>query len=115
MLEVPQVAIMEMVGHEPSTVLGTLHYGPPWVFTNGRYNLPAGKFADDFHVFAIEWGPDSIIWEVDDSVYSMKNADSVAHWNVFQERFYLILNLISFIYQHMEIKMKFYFKIEIEN
>ncbi|MBL7111208.1 MAG: family 16 glycosylhydrolase [Bacteroidales bacterium] len=88
-----EIDIMEMVGHEPSTVLGTLHHGPPQQYTNGSYNLPTGKFSDDFHVFALEWGPDSIIWEVDDSVYSMKNADSVANWNVFQERFYLILNL----------------------
>jgi len=88
-----EIDIMELVGHEPSTVWGTLHHGPPQQLTNGSYTLPSGKFSDDFHVFALEWGPDSITWEVDDSIYSMKNADSVANWNVFQEKFALILNL----------------------
>jgi beta-glucanase (GH16 family) len=88
-----EIDIMELVGHEPSTVYGTLHYGPPWEYTNGSYTLPSGKFSDDFHVFSIEWTPDSINWFVDDQLYSTKNADSVSHWLPFQEKFYVILNL----------------------
>ena len=88
-----EIDIMELVGHEPSTVYGTLHYGPPWEYTNGSYTLPSGKFSDDFHVFSIEWTPDSISWFVDNQLYSTKDAGSVTHWLPFQEKFYVILNL----------------------
>ena len=88
-----EIDIMELVGHEPSTVHGTLHYGPPWQFTGGSYTLPSGKFSDGFHVFSIEWNPDSINWFVDDQLYSSKNADSVTHWLPFQEKFHLVINL----------------------
>ncbi len=88
-----EIDIMELVGQEPSTVWGTLHYGPPHEYINSSYALPDSKFSEEFHVFALDWGPDSMVWEVDDSVYSVIKAGDVTHWNVFQERFYLILNL----------------------
>ncbi len=88
-----EIDIMELVGHEPSTVHGTLHYGPPRQFTGGSYTLPSGKFSDDFHVFSIQWNPDSINWFVDGILYSTKNADSVTQWLPFREKFHVILNL----------------------
>ena len=88
-----EIDIMELVGHEPSTVYGTLHYGPPYEYTNGSYTLPSGKFSDGFHVFSIEWTPDSISWFVDGELYSTKDPEDVSQWQVFQEKFYLILNL----------------------
>jgi beta-glucanase (GH16 family) len=88
-----EIDIMELVGHEPSTVYGTLHYGPPYEYTNGSYTLPSGKFSDGFHVFSIEWTPDSISWFVDGQLYSTKGPEDVSQWLPFQEKFYLILNL----------------------
>lgn len=91
-----EIDIMELIGSVPNTVYGTIHYGPPWNYTNGIYTLDEGKFSDDFHSFSIEWAPDSIKWYVDNDLYSMKTADSLRRpdqWKVFQERFYVILNL----------------------
>ncbi|MFO8028764.1 MAG: glycoside hydrolase family 16 protein, partial [Cyclonatronaceae bacterium] len=48
-----EIDIMEMVGHEPETIHGTVHYGPDWPdnqFTGKGYTLEEGTFSDDFHV-----------------------------------------------------------------
>jgi beta-glucanase (GH16 family) len=90
-----EIDIAELVGGGvgDSTIYGTLHYGPPWQFTNGNFRLPDGKFSDNFHVFAVEWDADTIKWFVDDVMYSYKTEDDVTHWLPFQEKFHLILNL----------------------
>ena len=67
-----EIDIMENIGKEPATVHGTAH-GPGYSGGSGigaAYNLPAGqRFADAFHVFAIEWEPNVIRWYVDDRLY----------------------------------------------
>ncbi|MCK4748102.1 MAG: glycoside hydrolase family 16 protein, partial [Bacteroidales bacterium] len=91
-----EIDIVEMVGHEPDKVYGTIHYGPPWGFTNGDFTLTEGKFSDSAFVFSIEWSDDSIHWYVNDILYSSKTATSLNNselWPIFRERFYLILNL----------------------
>ncbi|MFZ5940972.1 MAG: family 16 glycosylhydrolase [Bacteroidota bacterium] len=91
-----EIDIMELIGQEPSNVYGTLHFGPPWNYTNGIYTLSSGKFSDDFHTFAIDWAEDSIKWYVDGFMYSKKtvaDVDQPFQWNAFKERFYVILNL----------------------
>ena len=53
-----EIDIMELVGHEPSTYHGTLHFGGRWPRNkHGRekYRLKAGTFAEDFHVFSLDW------------------------------------------------------------
>ena len=66
-----EIDIMENIGREPGIVHGTLH-GPG--YSGGARSarpsrLPAGRFADDFHVFAVEWEPDVVRWYVDGQVY----------------------------------------------
>ncbi len=75
-----EIDIMEMKGQEPNRVLGTLHYGALWPknrFTSGTYDLPAGKFSDDFHVFGLEWREGKMIWLIDDKPLS--NHDQVGY------------------------------------
>ncbi|PYQ18219.1 MAG: hypothetical protein DMF81_25555 [Acidobacteria bacterium] len=65
-----EVDIMEHVGRLPSQVFGTLH-GPGYAGgqSYGRsYDLgePVG---DDYHVFAVEWQPNKIVWSVDGAPY----------------------------------------------
>ena len=94
-----EIDIMENVGKEPSKIHGSLH-GPS---TNGRksdrtsvFTLPAGqKFADDFHVYAIEWEPNLIRFYVDANLYATFDS---WHWPaggtwVFDHPFFIILNL----------------------
>ena len=93
-----EIDIMENVGREPGTVHGTIH-GPGYSGAGGigrGTSLPAGQaFADDFHVFAIEWWPERITWSVDGVEYStLTPADlpSGARW-VFDHPFFVILNV----------------------
>lgn len=65
-----EIDIMELIGKEPSTVYGTLHYGSPHELNGGSYMLQDGStFADDYHLFAVEWEPDEIRWYADGYLY----------------------------------------------
>ncbi len=93
-----EIDIMENIGKEPFTVHGTIH-GPGYSGGSGigaAFNLAGGrKFADDYHVFAIEWEPDIIRWLVDGQVYQTRTpADLPAgrKW-VFDHSFFILLNL----------------------
>jgi len=93
-----EIDIMENIGKEPDTVHGTIH-GPGYSGSKGistPFTLPAGrKFAEDFHVYAIEWQPNAIRWYVDNELYkTVTPADLPAgtKW-VFDRPFYLLLNL----------------------
>jgi beta-glucanase (GH16 family) len=94
-----EIDIMEMVGHEPSKVLGTLHYGDTWPnnkHTGQTFELPNGTFAEDFHTFAIEWNEGEIRWLVDGKLYQTQN-----QWNSrnadfpapFDQPFHLVMNV----------------------
>jgi len=94
-----EIDIMEYKGQEPDQVWGTLHYGPAWpdnLHSGTQYRLPQGTFADDFHVFAIEWEEGEIRWYVDDVHYQTQNqwsTPAAAFPAPFDQRFHMILNL----------------------
>jgi beta-glucanase (GH16 family) len=93
-----EIDIMENIGREPAMVHGTMH-GPGYAggqsigvaFTNagGR------PFADDFHVFAIEWDAQAIRWYVDGTLYETRTPADLpagARW-AFDHPFFLLLNV----------------------
>ena len=90
-------AVMEIIGREPSVVHGTLH-GPGYSGAGGLTapdTLAAGAFADAFHVFAVEWQPDTVRWYMDGRLYhTVTPADLPAgtRW-VFDHPFFVLLNL----------------------
>ncbi|HMI87020.1 MAG TPA: glycoside hydrolase family 16 protein [Polyangiaceae bacterium] len=93
-----EVDIMENIGKEPSIVHGSLH-GPGYSGGNPlgqAYTLPnGGKYADGFHVFAIEWELNVMRFYIDDILYGTKtpaDAPSGARW-VYDHPFYLLLNV----------------------
>ncbi|CAN5874062.1 hypothetical protein BH20ACI4_BH20ACI4_09340 [soil metagenome] len=57
-----EIDIMENIGREPAIVHGTIH-GPGYSGANGigaPYSLKNNEvFADDFHVYAVEWADDA--------------------------------------------------------
>ena len=67
-----EIDIMENIGKEPAVVHGTVH-GPGYSGGGGigaAYSLPAGgAFADDFHLYAVEWTTNQIKWLVDGQQY----------------------------------------------
>ncbi len=93
-----EIDVMENIGREPSTVHGTVH-GPGYSGGNGigaAFTLSgAARFADDFHVFAVEWEPAAIRWYVDGTLYQTRTpADLPAgqRW-AFDHPFFLLLNV----------------------
>lgn len=91
-----EIDIMELVGHEPNKVYGTLHFGPgpgSTMISRG-YTLSSGIFNDEFHVFSMEWRPDQIKLFVDGVLYSTVNRpDLGAATYPFNEDFFFIFNL----------------------
>jgi beta-glucanase (GH16 family) len=93
-----EIDIMENIGREPAKAHGTIH-GPGYSGANGigaAYNLSTGAFADDFHLFAIEWEPGGAIrWYVDGNLYQTRTQADLpagAVW-VFDRPFFILLNL----------------------
>jgi beta-glucanase (GH16 family) len=94
-----ELDIMENIGREPSIVHGAIH-GPGYSGGDGpaaTFTLPSGqKFADDFHVFAIEWDPDAIRWYVDGVLYETQtpaNPKVTGKKWVFDHPFFILLNV----------------------
>ena len=93
-----EIDVMENIGREPGIVHGTVH-GPGYSGAGGigaAYELPGGAaFADDFHVFAVEWEPRAIRWYVDGVHYRTLTPAELpagARW-VFDHPFFLLLNV----------------------
>jgi beta-glucanase (GH16 family) len=93
-----EIDIMENIGREPSTVHGTIH-GPGYSGAGGigaAFNLAGGApFADDFHVFAVEWTTNLLRWYVDGQLYFNATPGSLpagSTW-VFTQPQFLILNV----------------------
>jgi beta-glucanase (GH16 family) len=90
-----EIDIMEYLGNQPTKVFGTVH-GPG--YSGGEsvgktYTLPNDRFDNDFHIFGIEWGENYINYYVDDVLYNqITPADVEGEW-VFNQPFYLILNV----------------------
>ncbi|MDP4552182.1 carbohydrate binding domain-containing protein [Alkalihalobacillus macyae] len=97
-----EIDIMELLGHDPDTVHGTLHYGKPWKNTGESYDLPVGDFSDEFHTFTLDWEPGEFRWYVDGILYAKqndwftKNENEAAAYTYpapFDRNFFLQLNL----------------------
>ena len=94
-----EIDIMELVGHEPSTYHGTLHYGGGWPrnkHTGKPYKLASGTFADNFHVFSLFWEKGKIIWGIDGEPWQTQQkwySEKAPFPAPFNQRFHLVLNL----------------------
>jgi beta-glucanase (GH16 family) len=93
-----EIDVVEYRGQEPRRITGSLH-GPGYSGARpitSSYDLPGvASFDQDFHVFAVEWGPDLVTWEVDGVTWQGATPQLVPKggtW-VFAHPFFLILNL----------------------
>lgn len=91
-----EIDIMENIGKEPGIVHGTLH-GPGYSGEKGvgapSALAPGQHYADDFHVFAVEWEPGEIRWYRDGRHFHTARPDSVRGDWVFEHPFFLLLNV----------------------
>lgn len=93
-----EIDIMELVGHQPSTVHGTAHWGSSWnqhQYDGSSISLPGGEtFSDAFHLFSVVWEENSIMWLMDDvPFYSLTPADMNGQPYPFNAPFFFILNI----------------------
>jgi hypothetical protein len=93
-----EIDIMENIGREPTMIHGTIH-GPGYSGGNAigdSYSLPGNApFANDYHVFAIEWEAAEIRWYVDGNLYQTRTPSDLpggARW-VYDHSFFMIMNV----------------------
>lgn len=90
-----EIDIMEYRGNQPQIIHGSLH-GPGYSAGNPitkNHALFNDRYDNDFHLFAVEWGEDYIDYFVDDYLYQRINPeDANGEW-VFDQPFYILLNL----------------------
>ncbi len=92
-----EIDIMEYVGRLPNEIFGTIH-GPG--YSGGQSygkSVNLGKpVADDYHVFAVEWEPNKIVWRLDGVQYHVATPSDPflqgKQW-VFNHPFYMLLNV----------------------
>jgi beta-glucanase (GH16 family) len=90
-----EIDIMEYRGQEPNVIHGSVH-GPG--YSGGEaitksFAFEKDRFDNDFHIFAIEWGEDYIDYFVDDNFYQRITPDDVTGEWVYDDPFYLLLNV----------------------
>lgn len=94
-----EIDIMELVGHEPNKVYGTLHYGGEWpnnVQSGKSFVLSRGSFAQEFHSFTIEWDTTQFRWYVDGVCYQSQtkwHTTNAPYPAPFDQYFHLLLNV----------------------
>jgi beta-glucanase (GH16 family) len=93
-----EIDIMENIGKEPTLVHGTIH-GPGYSGDKGigdPFSLPDNaRFADDFHVYAVEWEPKAIRFYVDDHLYGTRTPTELpknTKW-AYDHPFFMLLNV----------------------
>ncbi len=90
-----EIDIMEYRGQQTSLVNGTVH-GPGYsagASITKSFGLEKSRFDVDYHIFAIEWGPDYIHFFVDKTLYQEITPDDVTGEWVYDHPFYILLNL----------------------
>lgn len=97
-----EIDIMEVLGHEPEKAYQTLHWGDPHGEKQGTMVLEDGEtFADDYHIYAVEWLPGEIIYTIDgiethrvtDWYTKVEGGDEATFPAPFDQDFFLQLNL----------------------
>jgi len=94
-----EIDIMEITGADSKNTLGTIHYGeayPNNQHTGAKLRKEPNTWADDFHVYSVEWEPNELRWYVDDVHFSTLTPSDIsnpAFWTFDQYAFHMLLNL----------------------
>lgn len=90
-----EIDIMEYRGQQPNLIHGSVH-GPGYsggAAVTKSFGFSNDRFDVDFHVFAIEWGPDYIDYFVDGTLYQRITPDDLPGEWVYDHPFFIILNV----------------------
>ena len=89
----PEIDILEILGHTPNEVHLTYHWGvsnetEEDLHSNGEV-FKGPDFSEDFHVFAVEWSAEALVWFVD-GVERHRVTDAA---NIPHQPMYVLMNL----------------------
>ena len=90
-----EIDILELYGSRDDAVVeANIHYHDDGHKMMGAesFKLAEGIFADNFHVFEIEWDKEKIVWLVDGKKYHQTEISSKSRAE-FQDDFYILLNI----------------------
>ena len=92
-----EMDILEMYGsRDDGAIEANIHYadstGSHAMMGAVEFELEEGRFADDFHVFAMEWNEEEIIWSVDGQVYASTSISGPERTEFHHDHF-LLLNI----------------------
>ena len=92
-----EIDILEFYGsRDDGAVEANLHYadkqGLHTQMGEVIYTLKEGKFADDFHLFELEWTKEKITWKVDDKTYAQLDI-TLDTYAAFHKPFFILLNI----------------------
>ncbi|MEL6651130.1 MAG: family 16 glycosylhydrolase [Bacteroidota bacterium] len=88
-----EIDIMELVGHEPATTHGTVHYDDSGYKYNGNSKtLSTGDLSDEFHVYSIVWDRDVIHWYLDNEWFKTFEKRNIGTYP-FNDAFFFIMNI----------------------
>jgi len=89
-----EIDIAEVLGHQTSTLNTTLHYTNSehqHGETQNIHELLSGSFSDAFHIYTLEWSPESLIFSLDEQ--QIFQAMIEGDMKEFLRSFYLVLNV----------------------
>jgi beta-glucanase (GH16 family) len=92
-----EIDVVETKGQDPNSVHGTVH-GPGYSGAHGissTIDVPGPPLSSGFHVYAVEWTPDQIVFSVDGKSYftiTPTQIPSGDNW-VYDHPFGILLNL----------------------
>jgi beta-glucanase (GH16 family) len=92
-----EIDILELYGTKDDGIVeGNIHYANSSdeheMMGAVSYVLEEGKFADDYHIFELDWDADSIVWQVDGTQYASA-AITDAQLDEFHKEFFILFNL----------------------
>jgi len=90
-----EIDVFENLGHDPRTIYGTVH-GPGYSGQQGigRSYTATDDLSAGFHIYAVEWHPDSIRWRLDGHCFSsITRGDLSGRPWVFDHPFFILLNV----------------------
>ena len=91
-----EIDIMELLGHDPKKVYGTVHWGiagQSSTHIGGNYSITTGDFSSSFHVFSLQWDASKLTVLVDDIAYFTANKSDVGSNYPFDKPFFFIMNV----------------------
>jgi len=90
-----ELDILEVLGHDPTRLHCTVHYGGPYPCNSNTGTSVVGQdLSADFHTYGVEWSDGEITWLLDGApVHTLTAAGLGGRFWPFDRPFHLLLNL----------------------